>query len=790
MEFLSQLLSPRQPKTAGRKEDTSQRSAANTTSTSSSDTSPPNHGDNGVDESTPPTVEYEFSADATGQRLQALWTPFEEAFSDMVLSAEEKMAVLVPFADAFVEVYDEQLPHMWLAPKRRQSKKEGRRGKEEQQRSHVGPTPLEGQRLEAAEVEEGDVTETLNPMATAGFNIPPTAHDAKGHPKLLTILVGTFFIDVLARPQSRETTTAVAAAAATTTTTHSSSPLSLQDCREYEQEILRHDIRDFLACHRTLLDLTSPCSSSSSPSSTSSTTYKQKQHQGHEGLLHLLLLLSQLTKFPHNRRFLLHSLGPSFAHFLTSFLLALCRVLESRWRQRGGDERGGDGRPTSLHDDALLFLLQCLLSTVQLFAYAVPGYAHCSWLVEREGGREGGRDGLPPYPWSGSRVEGMCSGNSGSSSSRRRREEVSTTGRMREWRRRPLAETEEDAAQQEEEGEGKEEEEEEEEEEIERSLRSMPFEETWSLVTVQEGVVPALLHVLHLSLILVSSLAASPSPQPSPPPPPAPAPAPTPPSSLPPPSVSSSPWWPKEVAAEPTTSTPSSLPPSSPPSSPSPSCTPEMTHLLLLLQNETVLALLLFLFLHPLEASKGMNQGQMEKDIASSILTAFLTMEGGGEDEEGREDEGGREMGVCLVWRRMRLTLKLLEEWVPVVMAVEKTEHLMREGEREGGTLGRRNGRYPREEEEEEMRRRKGGGGGGGGLLRGLASSSSTTSTSSSSSSSPSSSLPSSSSSPAISVQDLMTVLSHGLPAGLERIQTLSLPPSLLRQEGEQEGGE
>ncbi len=665
MDFLSQLLSAKGGgKAAASSPSNPHEESAAALSRPPSSARPGQGGgaEDDVDESTPPTVEYAFSADAEGQRLQALWAPFEEAYSDMAQSIEAKMEALGPFAQAFVAAYDDSLPQPWKS-----------RGSGQQQQEHPPPS--------SPRQEEGDESPPGTHETSDRVIVPPTLQAAKGHPKLLAVLVGTFLIDTLASSRQQA----------------AKAPLSPRDCREYEREILRHEVHDFLFCHRTLLELTHP----PPPSSESEEEDEwRRRRRRREDLVRLLQVVGQVAKFKHNRRLLLHSLGHGFVHFLVSLLLALCRVLEATWRVRGGDERGGDSQPTHQYDDAIVWLLVCLLSTLQIVGHGVPVFAEYCRVVEGRRERRRRRGRIPMHPWSAERVAGLCV--RGYSAIDKKEEE----------------EGEEDDGV------------------VEAALRSAAFEETWSLVAVQEGALPALLHVLHLSVTMLSSLASS--------------------SSSPSSSSSSSSF--SDLPSHPVLSAPPH--------------TVDLGPLLLVLQNEALLCLGAFVALHPHDALPMLGKGQMEKDIFTSVLTAFVGLEGRGEEEE-------EKVGLALAWQRAELTLAFLQECVPVVTTATHVQGLLDNPSAAQG------------------RKEKRGGGRGGRLFAGFSGASSSSSSSpgrldktgasTSSTSSSSSSLAGGSSTLALTGHDLATILSEGLVRCLKCIESLPLPPTTRRREEEEE---
>jgi hypothetical protein len=179
----------------------------------------------------------------------------------------------------------------------------------------------------------------------------------------------------------------------------------------------------------------------------------------------LLEAVAQLTKRRHDRRLLLHSLGDGLAHFMASLLLALGRRVAEAWAAGGSQEEGEEEE----RKEALAFLLTCLLLAVQVFGHAVPAWPHYCWLV----GRRGPGGPVPRHPWSAPRVASMCL--------------------MRR------------------EGEGRVEEEEEEEGGVllERSMRALAVRGSWSLLAIQEGVLPAVVQALRLAVRVSGEMAAA-----------------------------------------------------------------------------------------------------------------------------------------------------------------------------------------------------------------------------------------------------------------------------------------
>lgn len=210
MDFWTGLLSskvPKQEKQGGR--DHSPRLSSSTTA-GMSRSCPPTNRESSVDESVPPTIEYAFSRDEIGQQLLVQWQSFEEAFADARLSVEDKADVLLPFAMTFMAAFEPPL----AGTEKTQTKEKQADGKHQEGTPKAQiEGPQEGfktaetkrmalveQRGEggAPERASGKASHTAYPgLATL---VPPTFRDAEGHPKLVTVLLCSILVDLLAAP--------------------------------------------------------------------------------------------------------------------------------------------------------------------------------------------------------------------------------------------------------------------------------------------------------------------------------------------------------------------------------------------------------------------------------------------------------------------------------------------------------------------------------------------------------------------------------------------------------------
>lgn len=240
-----------------------------------------------------------------------------------------------------------------------------------------------------------------------------------------------------------------------------------RDCPAQERSWLHQDVHDFRACYHTLVTLTT-CA----PQGQEGGRTRRRQRR-REDLLGLLEAMAQLLKRRHDRRLLLHSLGTGLGHFLASLLLALVRRTAELWGALEGAQKQEEGTT-----EALVFLVACLLLTVQAFNGSIPAYPHSCRLLERRMRRISGDADLlmPPHPWSAPRVARMCAGDAAASGWDGRHHEA--------------------AGQNDDDGEL-----------LERSMRGLALHESWSRLALHEGMLPAILLALRLSLRVSGAMA-------------------------------------------------------------------------------------------------------------------------------------------------------------------------------------------------------------------------------------------------------------------------------------------
>lgn len=315
-------------------------------------------------------------------------------------------------------------------------------------------------------------------------------------------------------------------------------------------------------------------------------------------LVGVLEAMAQLAKFRHDRRLLLHSLGDGLAHFLASLVLALGRRLA---------ELGGDGARQQgewEEKDALVFLVTCLLLAMHVFAHSVPAHPHYCRLLEERSLRDVGRPLLPPRPWSCTRVAALARG-----------ERVLQGGG---GGGAPDGHDEEDNGGL-----------------LERSMRGLAVQDSWSLLALREGVLPTVLQALRVALRVSICVAAR---------------------------GGGGVYDGKDGSHPLLDISGGGL---------------NLSRLLVALQCEALLAAGAALAAHPHEAIAALNGAGDAALLLTESLTAALALDGAMDDDH-----------LQLAWARAECALALLQECLPVVHATRRVQGRMAQQERTGKGAG------------------------------------------------------------------------------------------------------